>query len=326
MERGRQRDGVEFSLRQLSHFVAVAEEGAINAAAERLFMSPSAVAASITELERILGTDLCIRRRAQGVLLTPSGRLVLTRARALLGEAAELRYFVEGGVEAIVGPLEIGCYLTLAPTLLPGLLHEYEALHPGVTVNFVESAQDSLTASLRDGEVDVAILYDLGGLDEFERITLFRSRGYAFFAEDHPFASRDTVKLADLAREPLVLFDRPPSVDYVMAAFGAHGLVPTFRHRTSSYETTRALVARGTTYGILVQRPHNKRSYEGLPVVEKEVDPPMPVVPVVLAWSREHRLSPRAAAFVDLALSQHGQASHPPAPQGGTYVDPSRAV
>ncbi|MGO2112823.1 MAG: LysR family transcriptional regulator [Pseudoclavibacter sp.] len=303
------RDGAEFSLRQLSHFVAVAEEGAINAAAERLFMSPSAVAASITELERILGTDLCIRRRAQGVLLTPSGRLVLARARALLGEAAELRYFVEGGDAELVGPLAIGSYLTLAPTLLPGLLHDYETMHSRVSVNFIESEQDSLTVSLRNGEIDVAVLYDLGRLDEFERVTLFRARGYAFFAEGHPLAERETLSLADLADEPLVLFDRPPSVDYVMAAFSAQGLVPTFRHRTSSYETTRALVARGKTYGILVQRPNNKRSYEGLPVVEREVVPPMPEAPVVLAWSREHRLSPRAQAFVDLAIEKH---RHPP--------------
>ena len=61
----------EFSLRQLAHFVAVAEEGSISAAAERLFMSQSAIAGSITELDRGLGADLCVRRRAQGVFSPP---------------------------------------------------------------------------------------------------------------------------------------------------------------------------------------------------------------------------------------------------------------
>lgn len=299
-----------FSLRQLRHFVAVAEEGAMNAAAERLFMSPSAVAASISELERSLETDLCIRRRAQGITLTPSGRMVLARARDLLGEAAELRYLIKGDGRDLVGPLEVGCYLTLAPTVFPGLLQEYEARHPNVTVNFIENSQDRVVQALRDGEVDLAILYDMGGLEEFDVITLFKARGFAFFAEGHPMTKQHTVTLEELAPQPLVLFDRPPSVEYVRAAFGARGLTPTFRHRTSAYETTRALVARGGTYGILVQRPPNKLSYEGLPVIEREVEPPMPECPVVIAWSREHRLTPRAQAMIDLATEQHR--SHAP--------------
>jgi molybdenum-dependent DNA-binding transcriptional regulator ModE len=51
----------ELSLRQLAHFVAVAEDGTISGAAERLIMSSSALSASITELERALGADLLDR-------------------------------------------------------------------------------------------------------------------------------------------------------------------------------------------------------------------------------------------------------------------------
>ena len=47
----------ELSLRQLAHFVAVAEEGSISAASARLFMSQSAISGSVTELERALGID-----------------------------------------------------------------------------------------------------------------------------------------------------------------------------------------------------------------------------------------------------------------------------
>ncbi len=95
----------EFSLRQLMHFVTVAEAGSISAASGRLFMSQSAISASITELERALGTDLCVRRRAQGVSLTPMGKLVLEGAKSLLAEATELAYLVRGAGTELVGPL-----------------------------------------------------------------------------------------------------------------------------------------------------------------------------------------------------------------------------
>ena len=54
------------SFRRLAHFVAVVEAGTISGAAERLFMSQSAVAGSVTELERALEADLFIRRRGRG--------------------------------------------------------------------------------------------------------------------------------------------------------------------------------------------------------------------------------------------------------------------
>lgn len=296
----------ELSLRQLAHFVAVAEEGTISAAAERLFMSQSAISASITELERALGADLLVRRRAQGVSLTPMGLLVLDRARRLLADGAELAYLARGDGTDLVGPLVVGCFVTLAPTVLPRLLAEFEELHPRVTVDFVEGPQDHLQEALLAGEIDAAVLYDMGPLEELDRIVLYMARGYALFGERHPLADRETVTLEELADEPLILFDQPPSTDYAMACFRARGLVPNVRHRTHSHELTRSIVARGRSYAILVQRPPNKLSYEGLPILEKEVEPPLPTCPVILAWPRGRRPSPRVRALAELARRQYG--------------------
>ncbi|MFC6694820.1 LysR family transcriptional regulator [Nocardioides daphniae] len=80
-----------FTMNQLAAFVAVAEAGTISGAAERLHISPSALSASVTELERHLQTQLLHRRKAKGVSLTASGELVLPRARYLLHQAPSWR-------------------------------------------------------------------------------------------------------------------------------------------------------------------------------------------------------------------------------------------
>ncbi|WP_369137454.1 LysR family transcriptional regulator [Modestobacter versicolor] len=296
----------DFSLRQLAHFVAIAEAGTITTAAERLYMSPSALSGSLTELERLLGADLTVRRRAQGVTLTPLGRLVLDKARRLLDDAAELAYLARGGGGELAGPLRIGCFVTLAPTVLPRLLSHLEATHPQVTLDFLEGPQDVLREALDQGRLDLAVMYDMGGLTGLDTVVLYEARGHVLVGEGHPLARRTTITLEDLAAEPLVLFDQPPSTDYVTAAFDAVGLVPHVRHRTQSYELTRSIVARGHTYAILVQRPLNKASYEGLPIIEREVEPPLPVCPVVLAWPRDVRPSPRVEALVALARRLYG--------------------
>ena len=298
----------ELTFRQLSHFVAAAEVGTISGAAERLRFSPSAISASITELERALGVELCIRRRAQGVTLTSAGRLVLTRAKRLLSEVAELGWAVRGDGGQLVGPLVVGCFVTLAPSLLPRLLEEYETVHPLVTIDFVVGAQDELQTALHAGAVDVALMYDLGGLPGTNRFPLYEARGYALFGEKHPLAIRDsaTVTLEELAEAPLVLFDQTPSTRYAMSMFEARGLTPNIRHTTHAFELTRSIVARSdSAYAILVQRPANKLSYEGLPVIEREIIPPPPPVPVVLAWADEVELSARARALADILHSHY---------------------
>ncbi len=234
------------TFRQLAHFVAVAEAGTISAAAQQLFMSQSAVAGSINELERTLSTDILVRRRGRGVSLTPTGVDVLSRARLLLGEAAELGYLAHGTHGQLVGPLAVGCFVTLVPTVLPRLLVEFEAEHPNVTVDFIEGSQDDLQDKLLAGELDVAVMYDMDLTTPLDHVVLYEPRAYALFGEGHPLTAQPTVTMEELAPEPLILFDTSPSTSYAMSLFERHGLDPgSATARTAS--SSRDQSSRGTS-------------------------------------------------------------------------------
>ena len=320
-------DGVEvgdLSLKQLEHFLTVAEEGTIAAAAARLGYSASAVAASVSELERSLGVQLAVRRRSRGVTLTANGAAVREWAAQLLASHRDLVHQVRGEGEELIGSLRIGCYDTLAPSVLPRLLREFERRHPRVVIDFELGSIVRLTAAMSAGELDAAVFYDMGQLDDFERHVLYRAHAYAYVGAEHPLAGRDRVRLTELAERPLVLFDRQPSTQHTMEMFARHGLVPRIRHRTQDFELTRSIVARSATeYGSFVQRPAGRLSYEGLPIVELELDPPPPVATVVLAWPREIELSARARAFIEHTRSrEHGDLARPAhaAAPSGTVV------
>jgi len=117
-------------MNQLAAFVAVAEAGTLSGAAERLHVSASALSASVTELERALQTQLLHRRKAKGASLTPAGELVLPRARHLLYQAGELEADARGDERGVAGVVRLGCYPSLAPTVLPVLLSEFAQAHP----------------------------------------------------------------------------------------------------------------------------------------------------------------------------------------------------
>src|SRR5690606_30033921 len=119
-----------YTLRQLEYLVAVADAGSISPAAGALHVTPPAVASAITELERTLHTQLMVRRKAHGVVLTPTGTFLYNRATTLLRDAEELQLATASGGAELVGPLVLGCYATLAPTIVPTLMRWVAEQHP----------------------------------------------------------------------------------------------------------------------------------------------------------------------------------------------------
>lgn len=289
-----------YTLRQLTYFLAVAETGAISAAAQKLHASPSAVAAAVSELERIFGVQLAVRRKAHGVTLTPAGAYLRAGAVELLGAAEELELGASSGGTELAGPLAIGCYQTIAATVLPVLLQGFTAAHPKVHLDFAEGPQDALQDRLFRGELDLAIVYDMDLARGLRSVELYRTDPYALLPPGHPLAQAPEVTLQALADEPLILLDAPPSSHHTLALFERAGAVPNIRYRTTDFELTRSLVGRNMGYSVLVQRPRVDSSYEGLPVVSRALSPAMPVT-VKLIWPESVRLTDRAEAMVAFA-------------------------
>ena len=298
-----------FSLRQLEYFVAIAEAGTLSKAAERLHVSQPGLSQALTDLERALDVQLAVRRKAHGVTLTTSGTQVLRYARDLLHRADDLESVASGG-DALTGTLSLGCYVTLAPTQLPRLLQEFTALHPNVTIDFVEGTQDVLQRRLLGGELDLAILYDMEIQPEMARAVIDTMKPHILLPAGHHLAEQPSVSLADLADEPQVLLDAPPSSHNTLAIFERFGVTPNVRYRPTTFELTRALVGRGMGYALLVQRPANDRTYEGNKVAIKEITEPVGDYRVLVAWPKATRLNRRAQAFVEFC--QERGTSPPP--------------
>lgn len=296
-----------YTLRQLYVFVAVAETGTIRAAADRLHISQSAVSLAVTELERGLRAQLCVRRRAHGVQLTPTGERVVMRAKALLEQAGDLAAEASGAEGVLTGPLAIGCYSSLGPTLLPRLLFEFNKLHPEVTVEFVEDTQDRLAQRMLSGELDLAIVYDLDLPPALRRARIDTRQPTILLPPEHRLADEPVLELAALADEPMVLLDAPPSSFHALHMCSQAGFTPQVRFRPKNFETARALVGRGLGWTLLIQRPQLDVTYEGLRVVVRpDVHPPLAAVDILLVWPQDALLSRVGRAFVAYAAAEAG--------------------
>lgn len=286
------------NLRQVEFFVASVDAGTMTAAAERFRVSPSAVSLAVTGLEDTLGVQLLIRRRSQGLALTETGRQFLPQARELLAHVEKVQADTEAE-QQLAGKLTMGCYRAIAPFLIPALMETFLSTHPAVQLDFIEDSQDELEDAMLTGRCELAIVCRLGigsGL-VFER--LYQTEPYAILAPEHPLAAENSLTLEMLASHPVALLDIMPSRAYYDSVFFRAGLNPDIRFSVSSYELLRSLVARNFGYGLLISRPYGDVSYEGRPLIARQLADDLVPIDVGLVWVKGARRTPRAQAFAE---------------------------
>lgn len=285
------------SLRQLDYFVIAAETGTMTEAAQRLFVSQSAVSLGIAELERQLRVQLLFRAKGRGLTLTQAGRRLLPEARALLARTEELQAGMRDLGQSPAGRLTVGCFSTLAPFLLPPLLEEFQAAFPEVVVDFVEGSLVELQRLLLEGRCELALLYGVDLEPTIHQELLYLTRPHVLLPSGHRLADAETVRLADLADHEMIVLDVPPSLRYFTEVLAGAGVTPTVRHRTENFETVRSLVARGFGYSLLIQHPSVDVSYEGRRLEVRRISDEVVPLPVVLARPVGAEPTRRAAAF-----------------------------
>jgi DNA-binding transcriptional LysR family regulator len=196
--------GNEMELRQLEHFVAVAEEGHFNRAAARCHIVRSGLSASIHALERELGIPLFVRTTRE-VRLTDAGQALLGEARRTLEAAAAARAAVGDVGRVVQGTLSVGIALPNRSVDLPAVLAVFHDAYPAVTVSVTQAPSVALLEQVGLGVLDMALTYPPTRLPDRLEVHVL-DLGTMVFAcsPDHPFANRSSVSLRDLRAENFV--------------------------------------------------------------------------------------------------------------------------
>lgn len=307
---------MRFTLKQLHYFAAVGEAGSVTGAAEQVHVSQASVSAAVSHLEAVFGVQLFIRHHAQGLSLTPAGRRVLAQANLLLKQAEGLHQYAADLGESLSGSVEVGCFLTLAPVILPSLIRDFGGRHAAVHINCHEGDDDELIAGLRHGRTEMAFMYDLARAADVAFLPVAELPPYAILAPEHPLATRRTISLRRLADEPMVLLDLPHSRDYFSAIFRDLALAPKFSYRTASPNMVRAMVANGLGYSLLNVRPRIDRSLDGKPFVARDLKEKVRPLQMGIAHMAGVRFTRAAGAFAEFCRESWTRGSFPcmPAP------------
>lgn len=194
-------------LRHLRYFVAVAEmENVSRAATQRLHVAQPSLSRQIRDLEDEVGVQL-LERTAKSIRLTDAGRAFLDEARAILKHTNEavLKARTIGGKRET--ELHVGDFSLATARIMPRLLRDYQEAMPNVQVKLHDWAVEKELAGVHDGRLQLAIIVPpLTGnwLRELRFEELLTARICLAVSCNHPFARRQSVSLAEAAREPFV--------------------------------------------------------------------------------------------------------------------------
>ncbi len=194
-------------LRQLRYLLAVAEEGSITRAAQRVYVTQPALSQQLQLLERELGTAL-LDRSGRRVRLTPAGEILVRSAREVIRQLEEARTAIRELMGLERGELTLGVVQTVNMYLMPLALSRFWECYPKVRLHVEELAADDIEARLLEGTLDIGISFLPPRLEGLESHPLFSEELVLLLRRQHPLASRRSIRVAELQEVPLVLLPR----------------------------------------------------------------------------------------------------------------------
>ena len=288
-------------LRHLRYFVAVAHEGHVTRAAEKLHIQQPPLSQQIRALEREIDAALFVRH-PRGVSLTDAGRSFLADAEQILAQAEHAKIRARRTARGEVGRIAVG-FTTSAPfhPLVARAIREFRGNRPNVSFVLEESSSGDMVSGLRDDRLDVAFIRS--GLVDPEGITvhpLLQEDMVAAFPARHPLTKRARLTLKDLADETLILYRRPDGrglYDVIIADCAEAGFSPHVGQEAPRIVSTLNLVAAGLGITI-VPASLSRLPLEGV-TYKPLTGRPGIKVPLNLACRADER-SAATLAFIDL--------------------------
>jgi DNA-binding transcriptional LysR family regulator len=288
--------GVE--LRQLEHFVAVAEEASFTRAAARVHVGQSAMSVSIRTLERELGVTLFDRTTHQ-VAMTDAGAALLAEARRTLSSADAARDAVAAVRGVVRGALRVGVMQSMTVVDVASLLAQFHHRHPGVDIHLRPALGGSaaLAEDIRHAGLDVGFISLPDRSPPGLSATVLASEPLLLVGAAGSLPpSRSAVALGALARETFVDFPvgwgTRAAVDraFARAAIERRGTI-----EVADVSTFVALIRAGLGLGLLPRSmlPRDRR------LVVRRVTPE-PTWDVMMVRSTDHPPTAAARAFADL--------------------------
>lgn len=201
---------MNISIRQLTAFISVADNGSFTRASEQMHLTQSAVSGLIKELETSLGIVLFDRTTRQlslsvvGHHLLPQARRILNEMQLFENEASSLTSLAQGQVRLAVSQF--------AASSMPAVIAQFAKKHPDISVSLLDCSAENVLEHIQNIEVDLGVGTERGFIESEDDISadlLYQLPFCVVLPDSHALAQKAEIIWQDLVDTPLITLQGP---------------------------------------------------------------------------------------------------------------------
>jgi DNA-binding transcriptional LysR family regulator len=287
-------------LAALTSLRAVDTHGSVNAAADALGFTPSAVSQQVKRLERQTGVPL-LERVGRGVILTGHGRHLVDAGARLLAELEEVESGLHDRAGTVAGHLRVTAFSTAMRGLVAPVVRDLLAAHPALTVSLTEREPWDTIDLVATGRSELGVVHRWGDVpiaipEHLESRLVLHDLAEVVVRVDHPLAGRDRVSPRDLLDEAWIA--TPESTicrQWLDRMYAGTGRSPRVVHEAMEFDSHLALVRAGLGIALV---PRLGRQPLGAELVGVPAHDPAPTRDVIAVHRRSMADSPAIRAVL----------------------------
>ncbi|MGC4024602.1 MAG: LysR family transcriptional regulator [Mesorhizobium sp.] len=297
------------TLKQLRFIEALQRRGKMGLAAEDMHMSQPAASRALSDIEALLGRQICARN-AHGFVFNEFGEALAVRAKRVINEMDNLGRDLSELADGLRGRVHVGAVTTAAIAYVVPASLALRAIAPDVQIQIDVEPSAMLMRRMREGTYDFVLgrltpdddpsLYDIRRIGEETLRFAVRS--------EHPLASRKKLTFADLSAFDWVMQPAgAPSWSAVAEAFALEGAeFPSRVTYSASILLTLAIVARTNAIAPFADEVAHLLTAEDLSanIVALDMAGEAVVSSFNIILPRNELLSPLARRFLQLVQAE----------------------
>ena len=290
-------------INQLKYFKAVAETGKVILAAEQLFVTPSAISASLSSLEKELGVQLFVRKRNQ-LLLNRQGRILLDYAEHILRYVADAQTDIVESLSEAPNHIVVG---VTSSNLWTEMLAEFALTYPEIALTSASINVKDINNAGLNSRFSFLLAAEGDAPEDYEKnsesVYLFDDTPVVMVSPEHPLAQKNVIEPGELAGLPLI-WPRANNNIYkkIRRIFENRDLpMPAF----SSHTQLASLLLVKKNASIALTTAHFQNSFteelRSIPLNAPECS-----WPHRLYWRKSHTLTPEETCFIEFVKKFYG--------------------
>ncbi len=242
-------------LKELEYIIAIADEGSISKAAEKLYLAQSSLSQFLSRYESELGTKL-FTRTASGMKPTPAGEPFITHAREILQQYRRMKMELKASDASQAGHIEFGISTFRGSRLIPHIIKRFRKEYPNVELIIHEHDSYVLQRKIAAGEMDMALVALRAGQKKPDDIPVMKDEVLLVIHRSHPAMKylhqredcpeRYWIDINDTARFRFLLSNRFTVLgSFAQQQFNTYGITPICDNDNLTASMAAALARQG---------------------------------------------------------------------------------